>query len=266
MRARIYNKDRKRYYISEVYGVINCGVDMYIVDEMWNPQSVVLVEYLDFSTEMPYDIHVEIIDINPSDHYQYIYVPKDEMQCINDAVHSPNKYHYFRGYDFIWEEKEALIELLTNGTIEKERLSIGDISTKLPDWNYIENRDDIDNLMEQFAGFHDSVLKEFTYVTGDYVDEDNKMHFNVAGGRNIKLVFDSQWASEIEICILSPRCVQLVPPSQNMLADLYDASVFIKDCMVYFYDSYLQAIPEVYDGTYIKAMGVMWRFAEKEES
>lgn len=31
MRAKIYNKDKKRCYISEVYGVLNCGVDMYII-------------------------------------------------------------------------------------------------------------------------------------------------------------------------------------------------------------------------------------------
>ena len=44
MRARIFNKDKKKYYISEVYGVLNCGVDMYIVDKMEDSESVVLVE------------------------------------------------------------------------------------------------------------------------------------------------------------------------------------------------------------------------------
>ncbi len=49
--------------------------------------------------------------------------------------------------------------------------------------------------------------------------------------------------------------MQLVPPGENYLGDLYDASFFIRDCMIYFYDSYLEEIPKTYDGTFVRAMG-----------
>ena len=124
----------------------------------------------------------------------------------------------------------------------------------------MEKQQDIDTLMEQFCGFHDSVLKEFTYITGDYVAEDPNMHLSESVAKQIRLVFESQWARGIEMILLAPRFIQLVPPAENYLADLYDASVFIKDCMVYFYDSYMEAMPAAYQNSYFAAMGMRWRF------
>lgn len=260
MRARIYNKSKRVYYISEIYGIVNCGVDKYLVDDVEDRNLVVLVEAVDFSTPYPHGIYVERIDNNPLEPLKWVYVEKEEMKYINGAIASPGKYHYFRGYQFIWEQKEALTELIKKGTIDKAKLHLGNISTKLPDWNYIEKQEDIDNLMKQFAGFHDSVLKEFSYLTGDYVSQDGTMY--LTEDKQIKLVFNSDLAKELEMVLLAPRFVQLVPPCESYFANLYDASLFIKDCMVYFYDSYLQEISDSYKGTYMTSMGVMWRCVE----
>lgn len=262
MRARIYHKNEKKYYISEIYGILNCGINMYLADKIDDPETIILVEYLDFSSKPPYDVNIEKIDINSSSGFKWIFREKDEIECINHALGEPGRYHYFSGYDFIWEQKDALVELIKKRYIDKKKLNSVSISTKLPDWNYIESREDIDFLMEQFGGFHDSVLKEFQYITGDYVSQDGCMHLCEAGKKQIRIVFESQWSKAIEMILLAPRHIQLVPPAENYLADLFDASIFIRDCMVCFYDSYLQEIPKAYEGTYFAAMGMMWRFME----
>ena len=259
MRARIYDNREKAYYISEVYGILNCGVDRYLVEKREDEQTLVLVDCTDFSTEPPYPVYVEKIDANPLP-FPWVDKEKEEMAHINAAIGVSGKYHYFRGYAFIWEKKEALTELIANGCIAKERLCAQKIVTKLSGWNYVEKQQDIDNLMEQFCGFHDSVLKEFTYITGDYVAEDQNMHLSEAVAKQIRIVFESQWARGIEMILLAPRFIQLVPPAENYLADLYDASVFMKDCMVYFYDSYMEVMPTVYQNSYFAAMGMRWRF------
>lgn len=261
MRARIYDSREKAYYISEVYGILNCGVDRYLVEKRGDEQTLVLVDYMDFSFEPPYPVYVEKIDANPLP-FPWVNKEKEEMEHINAAIGVSGKYHYFRGYAFIWEKKEVLAELTAKGCIAKERLCSHKIVTKLSGWNYVEKQQDIDNLMEQFCGFHDSVLKEFTYITGDYVAEDQNMHLSEAVAKQIRLVFESQWARGIEMILLAPRFIQLVPPAENYLADLYDASVFIKDCMVYFYDSYMEAMPATYQNSYFSAMGMRWRFVQ----
>lgn len=283
MRARIYNRKEKRYYISEIYGILfleegprqagrslkdgmcksenavkNHGT-IYLADDINDPETVVLVECMDF-TSTPYEIFVEKIDMNPVSPFQWFYLEKDEVESLNSAIGIPGKCHYFHGYDFIWKQKDVLADLLMKGCMAKERWGTGFISTKLSGWNYIECQEDIDRLMGEFAGFHDSVLKEFSYITGDYISPEGHMCLSESGSKQIKIIFESDWAKPIEMILLAPRLIQLVPPAENYLADLLDASMFIKNCMVYFYDSHMESIPAQYRGSYFSAMGMMWRF------
>ncbi len=263
MRARIFDKIENKYYISEVYGILNCGVNLFLVDKLNESDKVVLVEYLDLSSKPQYEVNVEKIDINPVKKGKWIYKNKKEMKIINDSLKDSKEYNCFKGYESIWNHKDALTDLIKNGSAEKSGLGIGDISTKLDGWNYIETQEDIDFLIKEFSGFHDSVIKEFSYITGDYYNQKKKfLTLSESGSKKLRIVFDSTWAKEIEIIFLAPRFVQLVPPWENYMSDLYDVSIFIKDCMVYFYDSYLEEIPEEYDETFIYSMGMMWRFTE----
>ncbi len=43
---------------------------------------------------------------------------------------------------------------------------------------------------------------------------------------------------------------------------LYDVSMFIKDCVVYFYDSDIEDITYDYERTFFKALGLRWRYAK----
>lgn len=263
MRARIYDKETEKYYISEVYGIINRVGDWYIVDHPNEADKVKLIEYLDFSSDPPYDVNIEIIDINQSLDEHWIYLDKSNMNDINGKLKRSKKLHYFRGFESTWNSRVGLIKLLECGVSNKADLSIGKFSTKLEGWNYIEHQNDIDKLIKAYSCFHDSVLKELSYISGEYYDKaENVMRLNIVGSKQVKLIFNSDWADEIEIILLAPRIVHLIPGEENYTSDLYDASIFIKDCMVYFYDSYIDDIPEEYSGTYFKSMGMMWRYTQ----
>ncbi len=246
MRARVYNKLKNEYYISEVYGVINRRGDFYIVDDYCKPENVALIQYLDFETKPPYKVNVETIDYNP----------------IPDGEWTYNPQNHDRGYREIFENEKVLNELLEKRSVPKTELGLSVHSTKLTGWNYIESESDIDYLMNEYSGFHDSVLKEMTYISGDCV-ENGRMSLHPVGSKSVRLVFNSDWAKEIEIILLSPRVCHLVPGEENYLSDIYDASIFIRDYMVYFYTSEFKEIPDNFDGTYFKSLGMMWRYNEE---
>jgi len=271
MRARIYDKSDRTFYVSEVYGIVNSGGDKYIVRRQeageWKFH---LVDYLDFSSaQFPYPVNVECIDCNePPRHAEWIYMTKGELEEFNQILEqqfSLPRISLYSGYRFIWEDSDKLIQLLHDKTIQDYTDDTGEIQTKLTGWNYIENETDIDMLMEKFADFHDSVIKEIHYLSEDYVDEDG-MHLTFSYDKKIQFLFDSDWSESIEVVFEAPRLLQLVPPGENYLADLFDASIFVKDYEVYFYDSVLDEIPETYSGTWIKSLGMRWRLLETVSS
>ena len=261
MRARVYNKTQNKYYISEVYGAINTGRYSYIVDDLLQKDKVILVEYLDFESKLPYKVNVEIIDYNPITCCEWIEPTQAQINAINEKIKNSKPILYCNGYKTIWESKQAFIDLLENNIADKAKLGIENVTTKLDGWNYIETQEDIDYLMNEYKGFHDSVIKEITYVSGDYVDN-NGMCLSSSGSKKIKVIFNSDWAKEIEIILLSPRICHIAPCEENYTAELYDASIFIKDCVVYFYDSYIEDIEDDYPDTYFKSLGFMWRYTK----
>lgn len=268
MRARVYDQTNHTYYLSEVYGIMNWGGERYIVaSNEKNEQRLCLVEAVDFSTKPPYHVNIERIDCNKvSEKLPWIYLERDELSNINQTLENTYHHealHYFSGYEYIWKQQDKLAELIVQGTIPYHELSNIKIDTKLPDWNYIENNQDIDRLMKEFLGFHDSVIKQINYITGDYVDKDGSMCLSESYDKKIQMVFDSQWSGSIEIVFEAVKVLHLVPPGENYLGDLFDASVFIKDLMIYFYDTGFDKIPESYDGTWVKALGMRWRKCEK---
>lgn len=265
MRVRVYDKINHTYYLSELYGFIHLGSNwQYIVQSnKKNERKLCLIDYLDFTTEAPYQVNIERIDCNiDHDKSPWVYLENDKLSEINQML--KNTYHHetlhsFSGYEYIWKQQIKLAELIAHGSILYNEFGNIDINTKLPEWNYIENSRDIDKLIKEFVGFHDSVIREISYISGDYVDENGSMYLTESHEKKIKMIFDSDWSESIEIVFESVRLLQLVPPGENYLAYLLDASIFIRDCMIYFYDTNFNAIPEHYNGTWIKALGMRWR-------
>ena len=264
MRARIYNKAENAYYLSEVYAVINRAGDWYVVDDPHDKSRVILVAYIDL-TVASYPVNVEVIDDNHIGE-DVIYRDTPETEAISACLTKSQKLHDFRGSSTIWNHPQALVDLLETNSVEKSRLGIDTAySTKLTGWHYIETQDDIDRLMEDFAGFVDSVIAEINYLPGDHVSADDIMHFD-RHNKTVRVIFHSQQTNGkgLEVILLSPRMVQIVPPAENEIPGISDeASLFLQNHMVFFYDTYQDTIPESYDGTYFIAMGLRWRWIEQ---
>lgn len=79
--------------------------------------------------------------------------------------------------------------MIVQGTIPYHEFGNIKVDTKLPDWNYIEDKQDIDRLMKEFLGFHDSVIKQINYITGDYVDKDGSMCLSESYDKKIQMFF-----------------------------------------------------------------------------
>lgn len=259
MIARVFDACQNKYYISEVYGIVNCGGDLYIVDGFEDDREMLrLVPHTDFSTQPPYQMLIEGISENEPP-FSWVYIERENMQEFNARSNGCEDMHYFRGYQFIWAQQECLAQLIREGSILKKDLVPQKITSKLDGWNYIETQEDITALMEFMVGFHDSVMRELHYISGDYTLPDGGICYTEACGKNLQVIFDSEWSGSIELVFEAPRVLHLRFPGENYLAEIYDASVFVKDCKVYFYDSYMNEIPDSYEGTFIQAMGMRWR-------
>ncbi len=259
MRARVFNEENNNYYISEVYGKINRPDEWYIVDDYLRKDKVVLVKYLNTNESLLNKVNIEIIDYNNLPHGGWKTLSVSRIDDINRNLSSIKMIKDIHAYDDFLKSEQRLVELLENGIVDKRDYVILDYTTKLLGWNYIESEHDIEYLMKEFDSFEDSVLKEMSYISGDYV-ESGYMTLKPAGGKQVRLVYNSQSADEIEIILLSPRICHLVPAEENYSSDLYEASIIIKDSMVYFYHSCVEEVIEDYNGTFFKSLGLMWRY------
>ena len=97
------------------------------------------------------------------------------------------------------------------------------------------------------------------YISGSYVNDENHM-FCTDNVRRVTMRFDSQWCRSIEIVFEGVLALNLRPCQDNYSADLHDASLFIQDEVLYFFDSRLDNINKSYDGTWIESYSIRWRF------
>jgi hypothetical protein len=267
MRVRVYNKCTKGYFISEVYAIINTGYyEKYLVIEnIANKRYFKLVEYLDKAKGNP---HLPVnINVISSIELSKAWVSKEDndLKDISDRLAAKDKndsFYRYRGYDFILEQKDLLIALLKGEHVPYESLlgNEKEISTKLEGWNYVESEDDIQNLMKTFHGFHDSVLRNLNYVSGS--GKDKKGIMITDNIRRASMIFDSSWSDSIEIVFEGVLILNLRPAKDNYCSDLFSATIMLKDKTILLYDGDVNSEQENYEGTWINALGMRWRFMD----
>lgn len=69
------------------------------------------------------------------------------------------------------------------------------------EWHEIKERKDINYLLEEYCGFHDSCLVELNYKSGTYIDEEGSMNFGTNKERELHMIFQSQCTEKVlELC------------------------------------------------------------------
>jgi hypothetical protein len=265
MKVRVYDRTTDTYFKSEVYAIINTG---------WYEKFLVLVpsekgpvlklyDYFDKSNKKSHPVLVNVII--PSQPSDWVFWKSESVDDIlaqfKGLLRQDIKFYNFWGCSSVFNDKKAMISLLNNESIPLAG-SILDFempTSNLDGWDYVETQNDVNLLMEQVFGLHDSILKQLNYISGGYVAPNGSMAVS-DDIRQVTMIFDSQWCNSIELVFEGVTALNLRPAADNQSANLFDASVHVKDASVFFCDCYLEKEDTSYTGTWIKAFSLRWRF------
>ena len=132
-------------------------------------------------------------------------------------------------------------------------------------WKEITNNDEIQRFMERVGCFHDSCIKEMSYISGAYVNDDLSMlPFNKQ--RILRVIIQRQHEKDsmIEMEFRGLKCLKLFPDDEHYDCIIFDSAMLMKDGNIYWYDSsdLLESESEDYTGTLICASELRWRSIE----
>ena len=129
-------------------------------------------------------------------------------------------------------------------------------------WKIIDDNDSIMQFMESMCYFHDSCIKEMSYISGAYVSDTLSM-LPINTQRILRVVIQRQYEenSMIELEFQGLKKLQLLPNDENYTCEILDASLLMKDGCFYWCDCvYLsESDLDTYDGTLICASALRWR-------
>ncbi len=261
MFVRVLDKSTQQYYKSMVYGMVNSGYFLcYIV---LNPMTdkFELVRYLEKSGAMSVPL-VEVIQSSCTEFQEYddIFLKKFNEFCKYNGKSSAIT--HIQGYPDICESFNFLADILENRAIPVSKYEIK--IRNLPDqdtWTYILTQQDVEAFMKIFVDFHDSLLTKMSYIT-EYM-----------GPTAATITFDNKgWYGIVELCFEGVRNLHLRPAKENYDCYIYDATLLIKDEMIYWADTFIDINPAEIESNeieaalskynYISALNLKWRKVE----
>ncbi|MGG3526895.1 hypothetical protein COM13_19110 [Bacillus pseudomycoides] len=128
-------------------------------------------------------------------------------------------------------------------------------------WNTIKTKENIENLLHLFGGFHDSCLKESYLWTDSCVDEN--LAIGMSSGTNVRILFQRQYEnpSAIELLFEGVTKFHLTPPPENHDSIIFGASLLLQNNLFYWADDIGWQPNEVtpYEVSWISAKSVKWR-------
>ena len=247
MRVRAYDSKTERYFKSEVYAIVGKGIStrhlVLVPGEVGNYLKLLSLVNI-IKPERPVE-----------------WIRKSDASLVDsNALHTGKeiKLDFFAGYPWVLEEPYILAKLLQGEEVIAEESNLSILDTRLPDWCYVETQEDVDALMHETHGFHDSVLKNLEYVSGAYVSEDKSM-YPVNSLRALKMTFESQWTETIELVFEGLVALNLRPSDDNFDAIIFSASILLKDETVFFVDDEMEKENLQTDCTCVKAYSLRWR-------
>lgn len=133
-------------------------------------------------------------------------------------------------------------------------------------WYEIHNQEELENFMNMFGGFHDSCIKELTYVSGAFVSENLSM-YPVNNKRTMKIIFQRQTSNPtvIEMEFIGIQRLSIYPVDENYTCEILDATMVLAANCVCWYDCYALSESDLsnYKGTCICSSKVRWRVADE---
>ena len=90
-------------------------------------------------------------------------------------------------------------------------------------WNEIKNEIDIENLMKEYSGFHDSCIVSINYRSGAFVDENGAMAKGELLDHSIEMILHSQCNKPIELRFTGVRKCNIVGFEDNYFCDIFGA-------------------------------------------
>ncbi|MBO5065002.1 MAG: hypothetical protein J6D06_02700 [Clostridia bacterium] len=132
-------------------------------------------------------------------------------------------------------------------------------------WEIIRSNDEILKFMENVCYFHDSCIKEISYISGAYVGENLSMH-PLNDRRVLRVVIQRQCEknSMIEMEFQGLKHLKLFPVNEDYTCEILDSTMIIKDGNIYWYDcgNLSESDLDDYAGTLICASAFRWRSIE----
>lgn len=269
MWVRFLDKDSRIYRKSEVYAVINSGIYDKLVLRVRDADG----DYVKLFDGMEEKRGEEGIRYQPLVSPIFSSVPEGWTRQETTGVDEPLpgyetlqekgvRFYRFCGFSWLWEDRETLSNLLT-GKLVRVAGSIfeGKLYSGLDDregWSFVETQQDADRFLEETGGLHDSTIHTVRYESGNYVDGENMMH--LPDLRHVVMELHSQWCPRIELVFDGVTALNLRPPGDNYSGDIFDSTLLVKDCTVFFADSWMETVDVSYPGTWITAYSLKWRF------
>ena len=132
-------------------------------------------------------------------------------------------------------------------------------------WETISSSDEISRFMEKVYYFHDSCVKEMSYISGAYVNDSLAMH-PLNDRRILRVIIQRQFAenSMIELEFQGLKYLKLFPVDPYYTCEILDSTMLLKDGDIYWCDcgDVTEDDLDDYKGTLICASKLRWRSIE----
>ena len=132
-------------------------------------------------------------------------------------------------------------------------------------WKAISTDDEISKFMEAVCYFHDSCIKEMSYISGAYVDANLSM-FPLNNRRVLRVLIQRQYETDavIEMEFQGLKYVKLFPVDEGYTCEILGSTMMMKDGNIYWCDcaDLSEADLDDYTGTLICASKLKWRSVE----
>ncbi len=258
MRVRVYDREKDKYFKSEVYAVIDR--ERYLVLEPSGEKE--LLRFIDSGSGTWPDRAVNINLITPEIPQYWVEINGEALPPLNEKLKQKGSALSlgFEGYAWLIKDLELLASLMNGSVVDwdDDRHADKRVCSKLPEWNYVDTQADVKTLMDAYGGFHDSCLTRLGYISGGkvYKEDHGMMPFDKI--RQMTMFFESQCRDGIEMVFEGVTEMNLRPALDEQDNIVYGATLVLNDEEVYFCGGY-KADPATYDGTWIKAFGLRWR-------